>query len=84
MLQYHVHHGRPRTRWGAALQRRHMHHHFQDGSRGFGISCPWWDEILQGCVGIVREKNNPRIRKPAPRSLGNAGFHFATIYRLVV
>ena len=46
MLHFHVHHGRSRTRWGAELRRRHMHHHFQDDRRGFGISCPWWDDIV--------------------------------------
>jgi sterol desaturase/sphingolipid hydroxylase (fatty acid hydroxylase superfamily) len=47
MLHYHVHHGRSRTRWGAALRRRHMQHHFQDDTGGFGISCPWWDELFR-------------------------------------
>lgn len=46
MLHFHVHHGRARTRWGAALRRRHMQHHFQDATRGFGISCPWLDEVF--------------------------------------
>jgi sterol desaturase/sphingolipid hydroxylase (fatty acid hydroxylase superfamily) len=46
MLHFHLHHRRPRGRWDAALRRRHMLHHFQDATRGFGISCPWWDDLL--------------------------------------
>jgi sterol desaturase/sphingolipid hydroxylase (fatty acid hydroxylase superfamily) len=46
MLHFHVHHGRARTRWGAELRRRHMQHHFQDATKGFGISCPWLDEVF--------------------------------------
>jgi dihydroceramide fatty acyl 2-hydroxylase len=46
MLHYHLHHGRPATRLGRELRRRHMLHHFHDDTRGFGISAPWWDDIL--------------------------------------
>ena len=46
MLHFHVHHGRPRTWLGKLLRHRHMHHHFRDESSWFGVSAPWWDEIL--------------------------------------
>jgi sterol desaturase/sphingolipid hydroxylase (fatty acid hydroxylase superfamily) len=46
MLHFHLHHSRRGGRWAAALRRRHMAHHFQDTTRGFGISCPWWDDLL--------------------------------------
>lgn len=46
MLHFHLHHGRARWRWERALRRRHMAHHFRDATRGFGISCPWWDDLL--------------------------------------
>ncbi|HEX4112176.1 MAG TPA: sterol desaturase family protein [Stellaceae bacterium] len=52
MLHYHLHHSRPRGRWDAALRRRHMLHHFQDSARGFGISCPWWDDLLGTKPGL--------------------------------
>jgi dihydroceramide fatty acyl 2-hydroxylase len=43
MTHYHVHHHTPRTRAGRRLRELHMRHHFQDDTRGFGVSAPWWD-----------------------------------------
>jgi dihydroceramide fatty acyl 2-hydroxylase len=46
MLHYHVHHHRPRTRLGKLMRELHMRHHFQDDTRGFGVSAPWWDHAF--------------------------------------
>ncbi len=46
MIHYYVHHFRPQGRLGRALRERHMRHHFQDDTRGFGISAPYWDEVF--------------------------------------
>ena len=46
MTHYYVHHFRPQGRLGRALRERHMRHHFQDETRGFGISAPYWDEVF--------------------------------------
>jgi dihydroceramide fatty acyl 2-hydroxylase len=46
MLHYYVHHFRPRSRAGRVLRERHMRHHFQDETKGFGISAPYWDEVF--------------------------------------
>jgi dihydroceramide fatty acyl 2-hydroxylase len=46
MLHYYVHHFTPRGRLGRMLRERHMRHHFQDDTRGFGISAPYWDEVF--------------------------------------
>jgi sterol desaturase/sphingolipid hydroxylase (fatty acid hydroxylase superfamily) len=43
MAHYHMHHHKPRTRLGKRLRELHMRHHFQDDTRGFGVSAPWWD-----------------------------------------
>ena len=43
MTHYYVHHFRPRGRLGKRLRELHMRHHFQDDTRGFGVSAPWWD-----------------------------------------
>ena len=40
MTHYHVHHHRPRTRLGKLMRELHMRHHFQDDTRGFGVSAP--------------------------------------------
>jgi dihydroceramide fatty acyl 2-hydroxylase len=46
MTHYHVHHHTPRTRAGRRLREAHMRHHFQDETRGFGVSAPWWDHVF--------------------------------------
>jgi sterol desaturase/sphingolipid hydroxylase (fatty acid hydroxylase superfamily) len=46
MIHYYVHHFAPRGPLGRMLRERHMRHHFQDDTRGFGISAPYWDEIF--------------------------------------
>ncbi len=47
MMHYYLHHFRPRSRLGRMLRERHMRHHFQDHTRGFGISAPYWDEVFR-------------------------------------
>ncbi|HEV7585332.1 MAG TPA: sterol desaturase family protein [Solirubrobacteraceae bacterium] len=47
LTHYYLHHFRPRGRLGRMLRERHMRHHFQDETRGFGISAPYWDEIFR-------------------------------------
>src|ERR1700730_2714722 len=46
MMHYYLHHFRPRGPLGRMLRERHMRHHFQDDTRGFGISAPYWDEVF--------------------------------------
>jgi sterol desaturase/sphingolipid hydroxylase (fatty acid hydroxylase superfamily) len=46
MMHYYLHHFRPRGWLGRVLRERHMRHHFQDDTRGFGISAPYWDEVF--------------------------------------
>ncbi len=47
MMHYYLHHFRPRGRLGRILRERHMRHHFQDDTKGYGISAPYWDEVFQ-------------------------------------
>src|SRR3954466_14010771 len=46
MTHYFLHHHKPRTRLGHWLRELHMRHHFQDDTRGFGISAPYWDKAF--------------------------------------
>jgi sterol desaturase/sphingolipid hydroxylase (fatty acid hydroxylase superfamily) len=41
-----VHHHRPRTRLGKLVRELHMRHHFQDDTKGFGVSAPFWDYVF--------------------------------------
>jgi dihydroceramide fatty acyl 2-hydroxylase len=56
MLHYYLHHFTPHGRVGRMLRERHMRHHFQDDTRGFGISAPYWDEVF---------RTSPRGRRDA-------------------
>ena len=47
MTHYHVHHHTPRTRLGKVVRELHMRHHFQDDTRGFGVSAPFWDYVFR-------------------------------------
>ncbi|MHB1467920.1 MAG: sterol desaturase family protein [Solirubrobacteraceae bacterium] len=47
MLHYWLHHYVPSGPVGRALRERHMRHHFQDDTRGFGISAPYWDDVFR-------------------------------------
>jgi dihydroceramide fatty acyl 2-hydroxylase len=46
MMHYHVHHHVPQTRLGKRMRELHMRHHFQDDTRGYGVSAPWWDWVF--------------------------------------
>jgi len=46
MTHYHLHHHTPRTAVGRRLRESHMRHHFQDDTRGFGVSAPYWDRVF--------------------------------------
>ncbi|MGA8364382.1 MAG: sterol desaturase family protein [Solirubrobacteraceae bacterium] len=54
MLHYYVHHFTPRSRVGRMLRERHMRHHFQDDTCGFGISAPYWDEVFRTSSRVRR------------------------------
>ncbi|HEY4809511.1 MAG TPA: sterol desaturase family protein [Solirubrobacteraceae bacterium] len=60
LTHYYLHHFRPRGRLGRALRERHMRHHFQDDTRGFGISAPYWDEVFRTSSRTKRSASPPR------------------------
>ncbi len=47
MTHYYLHHFSPRGPLSRMLRELHMRHHFQDETRGFGISAPYWDAIFR-------------------------------------
>ena len=46
LMHYALHHRRPKSRIGRLLRELHMRHHFEDDTRGFGVSVPWWDVVF--------------------------------------
>lgn len=47
MIHFALHHRRPRNRLAKRLYELHMRHHFEDDTRGFGVSAPWWDVVFR-------------------------------------
>ena len=62
MTHYAVHHGKARTRIGRRLREQHMRHHFQDDTRGFGVTAPYWDRVF----GTALERGGRERPAPAP------------------
>ena len=56
MTHYHLHHHKPKTWAGRRLRELHMRHHFQDHTRGFGISAPYWDKAFRTFSGKADER----------------------------
>lgn len=46
-IHFLLHHHVPHSRLGRSLRERHMRHHSQDDTRGFGISAPYWDRVFR-------------------------------------
>ncbi len=46
MTHFFLHHRTPSSRFGRMMRELHMRHHFQDDTRGFGISAPFWDYVF--------------------------------------
>jgi dihydroceramide fatty acyl 2-hydroxylase len=47
MTHYHVHHHKPKTKFGRKLREQHMRHHFQDHDTAYGVSSPLWDHVFR-------------------------------------
>lgn len=60
MLHYWLHHFVPSGPVGRALRERHMRHHFQDDTRGFGISAPYWDEVFRTSPRPRSDQSTPQ------------------------
>jgi dihydroceramide fatty acyl 2-hydroxylase len=53
-MHYWLHHHVPTSALGKRLRELHMRHHFQDDTRGFGISAPYWDKVFGTFAGARR------------------------------
>jgi sterol desaturase/sphingolipid hydroxylase (fatty acid hydroxylase superfamily) len=61
MTHYYLHHFPARGRLGRLLRELHMRHHFQDHTRGFGISAPYWDAVF----GTLHRRSSHPPAEPA-------------------
>jgi sterol desaturase/sphingolipid hydroxylase (fatty acid hydroxylase superfamily) len=46
VTHYYVHHYNPKTRYGLALKKHHMLHHFKTPELRFGVSSMIWDYVF--------------------------------------
>ena len=72
MIHYYLHHFAPQGRLGRMLRERHMRHHFQDDTRGFGISAPYWDEIFRTSRALRARRGADRSRTRRVEQRGTA------------
>jgi sterol desaturase/sphingolipid hydroxylase (fatty acid hydroxylase superfamily) len=45
MTHFAIHHFNIHNKFWLLLKKHHMKHHYQDSSRGFGVSSSVWDKI---------------------------------------
>jgi sterol desaturase/sphingolipid hydroxylase (fatty acid hydroxylase superfamily) len=46
MTHYAIHHFRIKNKYWIKIKNHHMLHHYQDSSKGFGVSTPVWDKVI--------------------------------------
>lgn len=47
MSHYAVHHFNIKNSFWLILKKHHMRHHFQDATKGYGVSSPVWDDVMK-------------------------------------
>ncbi len=57
MTHFAVHHHQPSSRLGKRLRELHMRHHFQDSTRGYGVSAPYWDHVFGTAPGAKKRSD---------------------------
>ncbi|HYF45683.1 MAG TPA: sterol desaturase family protein [Acidimicrobiales bacterium] len=60
-VHFHSHFGVCTTSYGRWAQRRHLHHHFVDGTRNYNFAIPIWDVVF-------------RTARPVPADVDVAGW----------
>jgi len=53
---YAVHHFNMHSKFWLMVKNHHMRHHYQDGSKGFGVSTPFWDVIFRTGNAVKKTK----------------------------
>ncbi|MBS4034307.1 MAG: sterol desaturase family protein [Ignavibacterium sp.] len=46
ITHYAIHHFNMHSKFWLAIKNHHMKHHYQDSTKGFGVSTPIWDSII--------------------------------------
>lgn len=57
LSHYAIHHFNMHNKFWLAIKNHHMKHHYQDSSKGFGVSTPIWDVIIGTNFLGYKDKN---------------------------
>ncbi len=57
LSHYAIHHFNMHNKFWLAIKNHHMKHHYQDSSKGFGVSTPIWDIIIGTNFLGYKDKN---------------------------
>jgi sterol desaturase/sphingolipid hydroxylase (fatty acid hydroxylase superfamily) len=55
LSHYAVHHFAIKNKFFLTLKKHHMRHHFQDSTKGYGVSSPVWDDVMNTNFEKTRE-----------------------------
>jgi sterol desaturase/sphingolipid hydroxylase (fatty acid hydroxylase superfamily) len=55
LTHYAVHHFNIHNSFFLALKKHHMRHHFQDPDKGYGVSSPVWDDVMDTNFSKTKE-----------------------------
>jgi sterol desaturase/sphingolipid hydroxylase (fatty acid hydroxylase superfamily) len=55
LTHYAVHHFAIKNKFFLTLKKHHMRHHFQDSKKGYGVSSPVWDDVMNTNFEKTRE-----------------------------
>jgi sterol desaturase/sphingolipid hydroxylase (fatty acid hydroxylase superfamily) len=56
MTHYALHHANFKNKFWKKLKKHHMLHHYDDASKGYGVSSPLWDKVFSS--DFLRNKND--------------------------
>lgn len=56
LTHYAVHHFNMHSKFWLAIKNHHMKHHYQDSTKGFGVSSPLWDIIIGTNYPLTKNK----------------------------
>lgn len=56
LTHYAVHHFNMHSKFWLAVKNHHMKHHYQDSTKGFGVSSPLWDIIIGTNYPLTKNK----------------------------
>lgn len=67
MLHYAIHHVNFKGKWWNNLKAHHLKHHFKDPDKGYGVSTPFWDDVIGSNFRKGNEKSKTESERKSTR-----------------